>query len=177
VFFIADRMPDRLRALVLLGTFASLRWGELVALRRRYVDVERGLVRVVAAFNELSTGELRLGPPKSAAGLRVVALPRLILPDIAQHLAQHAAPGPDGLLFVGVKGGPLRRSDFSKLVHWHEIVAAAGVPGLRVHDLRHTGNTLAAPHASTPGISWPGWVTAARAPRSSTSTRRPIETV
>jgi integrase len=60
--FIADRVPDRFRALVLLGTFASLRWGELVALRRRHVDVERGLVRVVAAYNELSTGKMLLGP-------------------------------------------------------------------------------------------------------------------
>jgi integrase len=112
--FIADRVPDRFRALVLLGTFASLCWGELVALRRRHVDVERGLVRVVAAYNELSTGKMLLGPPKSAASRQLSPYPRLILPDIARHLAKHAAPGSDGLMFVGVKGDPVRRSRFNK---------------------------------------------------------------
>jgi integrase len=149
VFAIVDRVPDRLGALVLLGTFASLRWGELVALRRRHLDLEHGLVRVEAAYNELSTGELRLGPPKSAAGRRTVALPAAILDDLTRHLEEHAAPGPDGHVFVGPQGGPLRRSNFNKDVDWPGIVREVGLPGLRFHDLRHTGNTLAAPYAST----------------------------
>jgi integrase len=45
-------------------------------------------------------------------------------------------------VFVGVKGGQLRRSNFSK--PWARALAKAGLPGdLHVHDLRHTGNTLA----------------------------------
>jgi integrase len=104
---------------------------------------------VVAAYNELSTGEMLLGPPKSAAGLRRVALPSGIIPALRQHPAEFSAPGPDGLVFVGAKGGPLRRSNFSKQVDWRGITEAVGLPGLRFHDLRHTGNTLAAPYAST----------------------------
>ena len=146
---LVERMPDRLRALVLLGTFASLRWGEIVALRRRHLDLDRGVVRVVAAYNELSTGEMRQGPPKSAAGRRVVALPQGVLPDLRRHVAEYAEPGADGHVFVGPKGGPLRRSNFNKSVDWPGLVAAVGCPGLRFHDLRHTGNTLAAPYAST----------------------------
>jgi integrase len=149
VFAIADQVPDRLRALVLLATFASLRWGELVALRRQHLDLDRGLVRVVAAYNELSTGEMRLGPPKSAAGRRSVALPKLILPSLVTHMGEYAQPGADGLVFVGPKGSALRRSNFDKMVRWRDVVANAGVPGLRFHDLRHTGNTLVAPYAST----------------------------
>lgn len=149
VFAIADRVPERIRALVLLATFASLRWGELIALRRRHIDLDLGLVRVVAAYNELSTGEMRLGPPKSAAGKRTVALPQATMADLKEHLERYAAPGPDGLLFVGPKGGPIRRSNWNKDVPWQAIVADVGVPGLRFHDLRHTGNTLAAPYAST----------------------------
>jgi integrase len=34
VFDLAGRMPERFRALVLLAAFASLRWGEVSALRR-----------------------------------------------------------------------------------------------------------------------------------------------
>lgn len=43
VFALADAMADRrFRALVLLVTFASLRWGEVTALRRRDLDLDRG---------------------------------------------------------------------------------------------------------------------------------------
>src|SRR5262249_61417708 len=41
------------------------------------------------------------------------------------------------------KGGQLRRSNFSKT--WARALGKAGLPsGVHVHDLRHTGNTLAA---------------------------------
>jgi integrase len=58
---------------VLLATFASLRWGEAIALRRCDVDLHAGTVRVRASFAERSTGEIVLGPPKSKAGVRVDA--------------------------------------------------------------------------------------------------------
>src|SRR5437870_3703302 len=60
----------RYRALVLLATFASLRWGEATALRRCDVDLTAGIVRVRLAYAERSTGELVLGPPKSRAARR-----------------------------------------------------------------------------------------------------------
>jgi integrase len=57
----------RYRALVILATFASLRWGEATALRRCDLDLAAGVVRVRSAYAERSTGELVLGPPKSRA--------------------------------------------------------------------------------------------------------------
>jgi integrase len=45
----------RYRALVLLATFASLRWGEATALKRCDLDLETGLVRVRAAFSDRRT--------------------------------------------------------------------------------------------------------------------------
>jgi integrase len=62
---------------------------------------------------------------------------------LRRHLDCYSAPGPDGFVFVGVKGGQLRRSNLSK--PWARALARANLPGdLHVHDLRHTGNTLAA---------------------------------
>jgi integrase len=53
----ADYDHDRrYRALVLLATFASLRWGEATALRRCDLDLAAGIVRVRAAYAERSTG-------------------------------------------------------------------------------------------------------------------------
>jgi integrase len=134
----------RYRALVLLATFASLRWGEVIALRRCDLDLTARTVRVRATFVERSTGGLVLGPPKSKAGRRVAGFPRAILPVLREHLALFVAPEPDALLFTGTKGGPMRRSDFNKLSGWPHAVRAVGAEGLHVHDLRHTGNHLAA---------------------------------
>jgi integrase len=141
----AEGMRDtRFRALVLLAAFASLRWGEVTALRRCDLDMAAGTIRVRAAFTERSDGQIILGPPKSRAGLRTVSIPATILPDVAAHLAEHTKPDPDALVFTGIKGGPLRRSGFNKLSGWPHVVTGMGLPGLHVHDLRHTGNTLAA---------------------------------
>ncbi len=102
----ADSNTDRrFRALVLLATFASLRWGEVTALRRCDLDLARGTVRVRAAFVERSTGEILLGPPKSKAGRRVVGIPCAIIPAVREHLAVFVKPEPGALVFPGVQGG------------------------------------------------------------------------
>lgn len=54
VLDLADRMPaDEFRVTVLLAAFASLRWGELVALRRCDVDAVAGTVSIRRQFVEL----------------------------------------------------------------------------------------------------------------------------
>ncbi|MEU7889281.1 site-specific integrase [Microbispora bryophytorum] len=141
----ADCTQDRrFRALVLLATFASLRWGEVSALRRSDLDLDAGTVRVRAAFVERSTGELVLGAPKSKAGRRVVGIPQGITPALREHLATYVQDEPGALLFPGAKGGPLRRSGFNTRTRWVDVVKEMGLPGLHFHDLRHTGNMLAA---------------------------------
>ncbi len=144
VLQLAGRVPARFSAMVLVAAFASVRWGEAAALRRRDVDLNAGSVYVRRSFSERSTGELIIGPPKSRAGVRVVALPRPIVVALAEHLATWTGDDPDALVFTGDKGGPLRRSNFNKQARWKDAVAAIAVPGLHFHDLRHTGNHLAA---------------------------------
>ncbi|HEU5025108.1 MAG TPA: site-specific integrase [Spirillospora sp.] len=140
----AVKHDESFRALVLLATFASLRWGEAVALRRRDVDVKAGTVTVRRQFLEMDTGDLVVGPTKSRAGARTVSLPAAILPAITEHLERHTGSDPAALVFTGAKGGVLRRGNFRRASRWADAVAAVGAPGLHFHDLRHTGNTLAA---------------------------------
>ena len=45
-------------------------------------------------------------------------------------------------LFDAPKGGPLRESNWKRSVGWRTAKASAGVPGVRVHDLRHTAASL-----------------------------------
>jgi integrase len=141
----ADTTHDgRYRGLVLLAAFASLRWGEVTALKRRDIDLDAGTVRVRFAYTEQDNGKMLLGPPKSRAGRRTVNIPASILPDIRAHLDKFTKPDEDALVFSGIKGGPLRRSNFNKITRWVHVVTVLGMPGLHFHDLRHTGNTLAA---------------------------------
>ncbi|HSR85857.1 MAG TPA: tyrosine-type recombinase/integrase [Streptosporangiaceae bacterium] len=53
-------------------------------------------------------------------------------------------PEAEALIFSGVKGGPLRRSNFNKMAAWPHVGHAIGAAGLHFHDLRHTGNHFAA---------------------------------
>ena len=112
VYRLADAIAPRYRALVLLATFGNMRWGELAGLRRRYLDLDGRRVRVVETVYEF--GQLVKGTPKSEASKRKITLPELIMPELRQHLDAYSAPGPEGFVFVGVKGGQLRRSNFSE---------------------------------------------------------------
>jgi integrase len=141
----ADCVHDRrYLALVLLATFASLRWGEATALRRADLHLAAGTVRVRAAFIERSTGEILLGPPKSKAGQRVVGIPQAIILVLRQHLSIFVKAEPGALAFPGAQGGPLRRGNFNKMSACPYAVRSIGAEGLHFHDLRHTGNTFAA---------------------------------
>lgn len=148
VYALADAVGPRWRALVLLAAFCGLRFGELAALTRARVDILHGTVTVAASAAELPGSGRHVGPPKSSAGRRTVAVPPHLLPDLEAHLARYSAPGPDGAVFVGVKGGLLRSANFGAHV-WRPAIRAVGLPGVHFHDLRGTAATLAAISGAT----------------------------
>jgi integrase len=150
VYALAERMPDRFRVLVLAAAFTGLRWGELIVLRRCDVDLTVGVLHVRRRLAQPSRGGLQEGPPKSAAGAWSVALPEILTEELREHIDRYGGPGPEGLLFRGPKGALLRRSNFGRSTKWKDIVMAAGLPsGFHFHDLRHTGNQLAAASGAT----------------------------
>jgi len=79
----------------------------------------------------------------SAAGRRVVTIPGAILADVRAHLDRFAEDGPQGRVFLGPRGAGLRSSTFMAR-DFTPAVQRLGLSGVRFHDLRHTGNTLAA---------------------------------
>jgi hypothetical protein len=60
-------------------------------------------------MHQLKDGTLVVGPPKSDAGVRDVALPEMLIDGLTKHLTNHVGADPDALLFTGEKGGALRR--------------------------------------------------------------------
>ena len=85
-----------------------------------------------------------IGRPKPRAGRRIVGIPEVIVPALREHLAVFAEDDPGALVFPGARGGPLRRRNFNKMSAWPHAVESIGMPGLHVHDPRHTGNQFAA---------------------------------
>ncbi|OEJ52052.1 tyrosine-type recombinase/integrase [Streptomyces agglomeratus] len=147
VFAAADAISRRYRLLVLLAAFTTLRFGELASLRRRDVDTVHCAVKVQRAQAEMQTGALFDKAPKSDAGVRLVAFPIELLPDVERHMEMYAGAGRDGHVFLGPQGGKLRRSNFRD--DWIKARTKAGITAdVHFHDLRHTGNTLAAAGAS-----------------------------
>lgn len=145
-FAIADNIVPRYRALVLLATFASLRYGELLGLQRADVDLDAHTVKVRRAVKEVG-GRLLVDAPKTWAGRRTVTIPSVIVPDLAWHLRVFAEAGDDGRLFVGPRGATPRRSNFHG--YWLSALELSGVGNVHLHDLRHTGATAAAMTGAT----------------------------
>jgi integrase len=147
---LANAVPARYRALVLLGAWGTLRWSEAIGLRVRDWDPATRTVTVHEPLVE-TDGRFDRRRPKSAAGRRKVRLPDVAADALTAHIAQWVRPGdPEALMFTGSHGGVLRRSNWSRRT-WAPAVLAAGLPaGWRFHELRHTGNTWA---AQIPGVS------------------------
>lgn len=143
---LVTEMPDKLQAMVLLASWCALRFGELVELRRRDIDAADKQVNVTRAAVRVDGGWV-IGDPKSDAGIRTVAIPPHIWPQIERHLTKHVEPGRDALLFPAANGGHLQPSTFNR--HYYKARTKAGRPDLRLHDCRHTGATLAAQTGAT----------------------------
>jgi integrase len=139
-------LDERWRALALTSAYASLRWSEAVALKVEDLDVKGRRLRVDEKVVEVA-GAFEWGSPKTARSARWVDLPELLMPILAAHLLRFPPllrmedPRLEGLVFHGAHGGVVRRHVFG--ADWRQACAAAGLPGVRVEWLRHTGASLA----------------------------------
>lgn len=93
-------------------------------------------------LTELVGGRMIVGPPKSEAGRRTVAIPPHLVPEVESHLAAYVKTDPEALVFTGEQGAPLSRGRWS--IKWRQACRNAGVDRMHFHDLRHSGNTMAA---------------------------------
>lgn len=146
---LSELVPARYRALVLVAAYSGLRFGELTALTRADVTLEKSqppAVRVSRAMNRLD-GKWLLGTPKSQAGLRTVALPDYLRPVLVEHMDRYVLPGAGALVFATKSGRPLYNAN------WCSTFARAkrqiGLDDCHFHDLRHAAATLAAQSGAT----------------------------
>jgi len=144
---LANRTAPRYRAAVLVAAWSGLRPGELFALTRRDLDTSRSLITVRRTLTEVPGQPVSFGPPKTAAGRRVVALPAFVLDALTAHLIESGPDNNDDLIFTTRTGSPVSANARS-----HAIAAARVAinrPDITWHHLRHTGATLAAQAGAT----------------------------
>lgn len=139
---LAAEIDARYRAMVLLGAWCALRFGELTALQRGDVDTGNAVVRVRRGVIHTKSTGFKVDTPKSGAGVRDVKMPTHVAAALEQHLDKYVRERRDALLFPAEGGGYLAPSTFYRW--WYKARDKAGRPDLRFHDLRHSGAVLAA---------------------------------
>jgi integrase len=138
-------ITPRYRAAVLLGAWCGMRRGEIIALRTEDVDLKAGTVTVrINRVELLETHREFDAPPKTDAGKRTITIPPHVLPVLAAHMKEWA--GTDRV-FVGRDGAPMRGNAVQQA--FGRARRKVGMSGFRFHDLRHTGQTLAASAGAT----------------------------
>jgi integrase len=138
-------IPERYRLLVVVDIETGLRWGELIALRPRHVDILNRAITVEQTIVEVSkrhspTGERMIVKeyPKDDEP-RTLRVSQGLVDAITDHVERHDL-GPNDLLFTstGKRGGnPISRNTFRTRV-WVPALGRSGLDfKVRMHDLRH----------------------------------------
>lgn len=132
-------VTPRYRAPIVLAAWCGLRRGEVCALRTADVNLKSGQVTIRKNWVELLESPTKFEKdPKSEAGKRTVTVPPHVVVFLKVHAEEFAGPeffcvGPDGLRMRG-------NTVYQAFVRARDKVGVS----ISFHDLRHTGQSLAA---------------------------------
>jgi integrase len=146
--FLDSVRDDRLYAGWLLLATTGMRRGELLGLRWEDVDLDRARLSIVRQLTTINY-QVAVSEPKTAKGRRSVALDATTVKALRSHRARqnaehlaHADIWKDtGLVFTHEDGSALHPHRFSAWFEQRRI--AAGLPRIRLHDVRHSYATAA----------------------------------
>lgn len=141
-----------LHPLVLVAVSTGIRRGELCALRWNDIDFDRAKLRIDESLEQTKRYGLRVKPPKTRKGRRIISLPAIVVSELRAHWKHVAAtrlalgmvtdaknPVPaDAFVFGHIDTGR-PRSPNALTREWSRAVAKVkGVPAVTWHALRHT---------------------------------------
>jgi integrase len=146
--FLEATREDREHALWRILAITGMRRGEALGLKWSDVDLKQGRVSVQRS-RVLAGGKVLEHPPKTDHGRRSIPLDPATVATLrvwrarqnAERLEWGAAWSDGGWVFTAGDGSPLHPGVITK--RFGEAVAAADLPRIRLHDLRHTSATLA----------------------------------
>lgn len=146
--FLDHAAGDRLYALYHLIAFRGLRRGEACGLRWVDVDLDEGVLTVARQLVHIG-GKVKEGTPKTGSSEATIALDKGTVAVLRAHrarqleerLAWGEAWQDTGRVFTREDGSELNPKWVG--AHFERLAFAAGVPPIRLHDLRHGAATLA----------------------------------
>ncbi len=139
---------DRLFAAYVLAATTGLRRGELLGLCWDCVDLDNGVITVQRQLLVLKDGLSLEETTKSKSGRRSVSLTDDAIRELKAYRKRQAqekllmgeAYRDNGLVFCKEDGTPIDPREFTK--RFQRWLAKAGLPKVRLHDLRHTHASL-----------------------------------
>jgi integrase len=153
--FLHEVERERLYAAWLLLITTGMRRGEVLGLTWENVDLRAGRLSVVHSLTVVDYHRVAMLEPKTAKGRRSVALDPATIDALRAHrkqqLEERMVAGPttqdSGLVFTRPSGAPIHPEYVSR--RFTQLSRRAGLPRIRLHDLRHSYATA----ALTTGIS------------------------
>ena len=114
--------------------FTGLRIGELLALTPGDIDTQTGTLTVTKSFEKLARKDI-IQPSKTEKGNRKISLPPFLVDILQQFIASNHGIKDTQRLFEGVTKATVGN-------RFRRYTTLAGLPRIRVHDLRHSHASL-----------------------------------
>lgn len=146
--FLESVRGERLHAMWLVLATSGARRGEVLGLRWSDVDLESGRIQI-ARSAVMVDHKVTFSTPKTEKSRRTISLDPRTMAGLRSHKAGQAeerlawgrAYSDEGLVFAQENGEPLNPEYVSK--KFVKLASVAGLPRVRVHDLRHGWATMA----------------------------------
>ncbi len=133
----------RARVALLIFFYAGVRFGELRALTLGDFDFQQGTININKSIQLRSSGNL-ITPPKTENGIRTITMPGAIMQEVEAYTKRIYGLLPQEEVFDFTKSlirGTMKRCS-----------EKAGVPLIRIHDLRHSHVSLLIDMGFTPHL-------------------------
>ncbi|HBA46328.1 MAG TPA: site-specific integrase [Lachnospiraceae bacterium] len=123
--------------------YSGMRFGEMMALTLADFDFQANTISVSKTLHHAS-GCDTVGPPKTANGNRVISMPAAIMQEVQAYAAKIYGMAPEDRVFTFtdalIRGNIKRYSE------------KAGIPRIRIHDIRHSHVSLLIDMGFTPHL-------------------------
>jgi integrase len=157
--FLKVALPTTYGTLFSVAVTTGIRPSEYIGLKWQDIDWQRGTVSVKRTLRKGPTGQWEYGETKRAGSRRIIRLQNWVLAKLKdlkqcqiQNLVVDPEEGPEAvdLTFVTEFGRPV---NVNSLEHFKPILKTAGLPNIRLYDVRHTAATLALTVGVSPKIA------------------------
>jgi len=138
---------DRYYRIYYLAIITGMRQGELLALKWKKIDLEKGIIEVKQSLIRLPRGNLVIEKPKTKSSVRSIKIGEgtiEVLKEQKEIIKEERKVSKlwkeNDLVFPSTVGTPIDPTKILK--RFRNLLKKAGLPRIRFHDLRHTSASL-----------------------------------